>query len=401
MTSKIKKEFKHKVLIIGSGVIGLTTAYLLLERGHHVVIIAKDFPSIRRLPKIASEASGAFCVPPEAMAQRVAEIPHSDSKSEQRILNETLKEWSAYGGERYTSLCKDSRNTGVYLRELILLSREKIDPIILKQYKQMKRFRNSMSLIKEKGLRDESGQIKDAFSFLAPIIDPPKFGIWLLEECKRKGAHLIQGAIRGLLTEQADALKMTYGVQFIVNCSGLGSIELAGDQGMFPARGILLKVKNDGSLFPKIEFCVEGQHTSFGYDESGQEIVGRPYLIARGEDSLMCGSFYQPNRWDHSASISAPYVQSMIRQCKDLCPCLNSLRDSDFQVTVGIRPARKPGLRLEQDPIEPCIFHNYGHYRWGMTLNWGSARDIVYLIENEANKTQNAKSKGKSAIAKL
>lgn len=194
---------------------------------------------------------------------------------------------------------------------------------------------------------------------------------------------------------------MTYGVQFIVNCSGLGSIELAGDQGMFPARGILLKVKNDGSLFPKIEFCVEGQRTSFGYDESGQEIVGRPYLIPRGEDSLMCGSFYQPNRWDHSASISAPYVQSMIRQCKDLCPCLNSLRDSDFQVTIGIRPARKPGLRLEQDPIEPCIFHNYGHYRWGMTLNWGSARDIVYLIENEANKTQNAKSKGKSAIAKL
>lgn len=56
-----------------------------------MVIIAKDFPSIRRLPKIASEASGAFCVPPEAMAQRVAEIPHSDSKSEQRILNETLK----------------------------------------------------------------------------------------------------------------------------------------------------------------------------------------------------------------------------------------------------------------------------------------------------------------------
>lgn len=56
-------------------------------------------------------------------------------------------------------------------------------------------------------------------------------------QCKRKGAHFIQGAIRGPLTEQGDALRMTYGVQFIVNCSGLGSIELAGDQGMFPAKG--------------------------------------------------------------------------------------------------------------------------------------------------------------------
>ena len=56
-------------------------------------------------------------------------------------------------------------------------------------------------------------------------------------QCIRKGAHIIQGAIRGLLTEQAQALKLTYGVQFIINCSGLGSVELAGDKGMFPVRG--------------------------------------------------------------------------------------------------------------------------------------------------------------------
>ena len=36
-----------------------------------------------------------------------------------------------------------------------------------------------------------------------------------------------------------------------------------------------------------------------------------------------------------------------------------------------------------------------------MTLNWGSARDLVYLIENEANGIQNAKGEGKSAVAKL
>ena len=56
-------------------------------------------------------------------------------------------------------------------------------------------------------------------------------------QCIRKGAHLILGAIRGLLIEQAEILKMTYGVQFIVNCSGLGSVELAGDNEMFPVRG--------------------------------------------------------------------------------------------------------------------------------------------------------------------
>lgn len=56
-----------------------------------MVIISKDFPSIRRLLKIASEASGALCVPPMAMVQRAADVPHGKSESEQRILNETLK----------------------------------------------------------------------------------------------------------------------------------------------------------------------------------------------------------------------------------------------------------------------------------------------------------------------
>lgn len=41
-------------------------------------------------------------------------------------------------------------------------------------------------------------------------------------------------------------------------------------------------VQNDGSLFPKIDFCVEGDHTSFGLDEIGQEIQGNTYLFPRG-----------------------------------------------------------------------------------------------------------------------
>ena len=41
-------------------------------------------------------------------------------------------------------------------------------------------------------------------------------------------------------------------------------------------------VKNDGSLFPKIDFCVATDHTSFGIDETGQEIHGSTYVLPRG-----------------------------------------------------------------------------------------------------------------------
>ena len=38
-----------------------------------MIIVAKEFPSIRRLPKIASEAAGALWVPPPMMnSHRIA-----------------------------------------------------------------------------------------------------------------------------------------------------------------------------------------------------------------------------------------------------------------------------------------------------------------------------------------
>ena len=47
--------------------------------------------------------------------------------------------------------------------------------------------------------------------------------------------------------------------------------------------GGILKVKNDGSLFPKIDFCVKGCGMSHGLDEDGQEIFSAPYIFTRGK----------------------------------------------------------------------------------------------------------------------
>lgn len=70
---------------------------------------------------------------------------------------------------------------------------------------------------------------------------------------------MIQCSIRGLLTEQVQALRLAYGVQFIVNCSGLGSIELAGDKELFPVRGI---TSNDFKLAVQLVY-VKAWHLRF------------------------------------------------------------------------------------------------------------------------------------------
>ena len=38
----------------------------------------------------------------------------------------------------------------------------------------------------------------------------------------------------------------------IVNATGLGSHEVAGDSSMYPLRGALIRVINDGKKFPKV-----------------------------------------------------------------------------------------------------------------------------------------------------
>jgi glycine/D-amino acid oxidase-like deaminating enzyme len=51
------------------------------------------------------------------------------------------------------------------------------------------------------------------------------------------------------------------------------------------------------------------------------------------------------------------------------------------RVTVGLRPFRPQGFRVERETIaEKTVIHNYGHGGGGMTLSWGSAERAVDLL---------------------
>lgn len=51
------------------------------------------------------------------------------------------------------------------------------------------------------------------------------------------------------------------------------------------------------------------------------------------------------------------------------------------RVTVGLRPFRPQGFRIERESIAgKTVIHNYGHGGGGMTLSWGSAERSVDLL---------------------
>ena len=77
----------------------------------------------------------------------------------------------------------------------------------------------------------------DAYQHMAPMVDTVTFLQWLYNQCQDKGCRFVQDEIHGLLSDQAEYLKDKYKARLIINCSGLSSIELAGDNEVYPSRG--------------------------------------------------------------------------------------------------------------------------------------------------------------------
>jgi D-amino-acid oxidase len=50
----------HHVLVVGAGVIGLTTAWTLLDRGYKVTILAENTATYGHGERIASQIAGAL-----------------------------------------------------------------------------------------------------------------------------------------------------------------------------------------------------------------------------------------------------------------------------------------------------------------------------------------------------
>ncbi len=59
-------------------------------------------------------------------------------------------------------------------------------------------------------------------------------------------------------------------------------------------------------------------------------------------------------------------------------------RQDMIGTTVGIRPVRKTGVRLESELIQnKLIIHNYGYGGSGMTLSFGASNEVLKILDNQ------------------
>lgn len=244
-------ESSNHFLIIGGGVTGLTTAWALLDSGHHVTIIAKEWATWTKAPRLTSQIAGALWEYPPAVCGR-----HTDE-----ISLHHSKRW-ALASYRIWNLLADlpigEKKFGVRMSPSGFFYPRRIEdsPDDLQKMNELRRsgvkgFRREPALGERSRVNPEYG-ILDAYEILAPVVDTDVAMRWLMQLVKAKGAKFVTEEIKTDLLLVEDSLRRRFNADAIVNCAGLGSTALADDISCFPLRGAMIRVINDGKDFPKI-----------------------------------------------------------------------------------------------------------------------------------------------------
>lgn len=165
-----------------------------------------------------------------------------------------------------------------------------------------------------------------------------------------------------ILTRRVEDLwELHQNFDIVVNCSGLGSRELAGDSTVLPVRGQVLQVQA-----PWVKHFIR--------DGSGLT------YIYPGAFHVTLGGTRQEGDW--SLTPDADISQDILSRCCALEPSLR--RAYNLKEKVGLRPYR-PGLRLQtellsRDGRRLPVVHHYGHGAGGFSVHWGTALEAVRLL---------------------
>jgi len=187
-----------------------------------------------------------------------------------------------------------------------------------------------------------------------PLVDMPVYLDYLVERLHTAGAEIEMASVESLA--EAAALAPA-----VVNCSGLGARELAGDPDVRPVRGPKVVVENPGI------------DTFFMEAPIGPTWVA--YLPHR--DHVVLGG--RASEYDENLEPDPAEEAEILRACAEIEPRLAGARVLEHR--VGLRPGRAE-VRLEPEMIDGSLcVHNYGHGGEGVVFSWGCARDVLTLLQ--------------------
>ncbi|MCP3818312.1 FAD-binding oxidoreductase [Streptomyces sp. A3M-1-3] len=309
------------VVVVGAGVIGLTTAITLAEDGRRVRVWAREAGT-----DTVSAVAGALWWPYRVQPE------------------ELVGAWSLASLRVNTGLAERPAETGVRLVPGFMA-----DTAVAGL---------GPWTAEVPGLRDATAEELPAgygYGLRArlPLIDMPahlRYLRWRLEAA-------------GGVVERREIRTLAEAGPVVVNCAGIGARELVPDPQVRPVRGQLVIVENPGIE----EWFVAADHAS----SETAYIFPQPY-------GVVLGGTAEEDSWDREPDPATAHA--IVERCARIRPELAGAKVLGHR--VGLRPARDGGVRLEPErlPSGTLCVHNYGHGGAGITVAWGCAQAAARLV---------------------
>jgi D-amino-acid oxidase len=257
-----------KSAVIGSGVIGLTSAVRLLEQNHDVTIFARDLPL-----QTTSSVAAAFWYP-------------------------------SVRSPRVTSWCLESLEV---LRGLAQTS-QGVSLVKLYELDEHEAAKRHLELAGE--VEEVTSTFPKPWCYVyrvtVPKIDVPLYLPLLVKRFTELGGRLER--------REVTSFEELTSFDLIVNCAGLGNRELLDDHDIHPIRGQVIRIKK-----PPI-----------GEDIIHVNSDTLPtYIVPRSEDCLLGGT-YQAEDWD--LEINKKIAEEILERTRNLLPAMGEVEVLEHKV---------------------------------------------------------------------
>lgn len=331
------------VTVLGSGIVGLYTAYALINNANvppsRICVMAKHMPGDQSIDYTSPWAGGNFsCISPND--------------------RDTL----AFDKYTYTHLAEIQRKLGGPICGLDMLPSTEYwdsypgDEKIASLKSYLKDFRVVPASELPAGVA--FGISFTTWNFNCPLF-LSNFKIYLetlgVVFVRKELTHIVQAYLPN--------------TKVVINCTGIGAAKLKGvaDTNVYPTRGQVVVVKAPH---------IKANRMRWG-DDYATYIIPRP----NSKDQLVLGGFLQKDNW--TADTFEEETIDIIERTTALFPEILDRPLEIIRVAAGLRPSRHGGVRIELETVEnKLLVHNYGASGYGYQAGLGMAAKAVDLYKN-------------------
>ncbi|CDU23589.1 related to D-amino-acid oxidase [Sporisorium scitamineum] len=352
------------VVVLGAGVLGLTNAFELRERGYKVTIFARDLPQDSFSQTFASPWAGANW-------RSFASLTDKPAQRRDKI---TFKKWL----KLHTQLPSEV---------MAMVEFTDISPV----KREAKDVWFSCLTPNFTVLPEGDGTGAHAIRYNSFTISVPLYTQWLVSELTSPRPILLNAARAGppveirrcsTLASLSAVRSLVPSCDVVVNATGVGAGDLADvrDPNVYPIRGQTVLVSVPSFKSPSnAARCVMKLGSPANY------VIPR----ARSGQVILGGSF------DVRQSSTTPdkvLAEKILQECAKLVPEIvpegKTWREIEvISHNVGLRPGRDNGARVELEQVAAAggqltVVHSYGIGPAGYQASFGIAQEVADLVDS-------------------